>query len=100
MLTNGKIMTEAVSRASRRKHTPQRTCVVCRDKNAKRQLTRVVRTDAGVVVDPGGKLNGRGAYLCEKTSCWERAVNTDILSKALRVTLSAEDRQRLQQATP
>jgi predicted RNA-binding protein YlxR (DUF448 family) len=65
--------------------------VVCRDKEAKRQLTRVVRTAEGVVVDPTGKLNGRGAYLCDKTSCWERAVNTEILSKALRITLTAED---------
>lgn len=102
-MTIGKTMiksSEAGSRVVRRKHTPQRTCVVCRDKDAKRQLTRVVRAETGVVIDPSGKLNGRGAYLCEKTSCWERAVNTDILSKALRVTLTAEDRQRLQQAIP
>jgi hypothetical protein len=84
----------------KRKHVPVRTCVVCRTKDSKRTLTRLVRTDAGVKVDPGGKMNGRGAYLCESRSCWERAVNTQILNQALRTTLTDEDRQRLQQAMP
>lgn len=87
-------------RIPRRKHIPQRTCVICREKDAKRQLTRIVRTENGIVIDRSGKMNGRGAYLCDQASCWERAVNTDILGKALRMTLTAEDRQRLQQAIP
>ena len=83
-----------------RKHTPQRTCVVCRVKGDKRSLTRLVRTDAGVQVDSSGKMNGRGAYLCRNRSCWERAANSNLLNKTLRTTLSDEDRKRLQQATP
>jgi len=82
------------------KHVPRRTCVICRDKTNKRMLTRVVRTEQGIQVDPSGKLNGRGAYLCDRASCWERAMTTDILSRALRTSFSAEDRQRLQQAIP
>ena len=82
------------------KHVPMRTCVICRDKTNKRMLIRVVRTEHGIQVDPSGKLNGRGAYLCDRASCWERAMITDILSRALRTSLSAEDRQRLQQAIP
>jgi len=82
------------------RHVPVRMCVVCREKANKRTLIRVVRTELGVQVDPGGKLNGRGAYLCDRASCWERAVTTDILNKALRTSLTADDRQRLQQAIP
>ncbi|MBZ0286328.1 MAG: YlxR family protein [Anaerolineae bacterium] len=82
------------------KHVPVRTCVVCREKASKRTLIRVVRTENGIQVDASGKLNGRGAYLCDRASCWERAVTTDILNKALRASLTAEDRQRLQQAIP
>jgi predicted RNA-binding protein YlxR (DUF448 family) len=82
------------------KHIPQRTCVVCRTKDSKRGLTRLVRTEAGLVVDPSGKQNGRGAYLCDNLSCWQRAQETDILAKALRMTLEPEDRLRLQQAAP
>lgn len=82
--------------AGRPKHIPQRTCVVCRETNAKRSLTRLVRTaDEGVQVDPTGKRSGRGAYLCEQASCWKRALESDVLDKALRTTLTGEDRQRL-----
>jgi predicted RNA-binding protein YlxR (DUF448 family) len=81
----------------RAKHIPLRTCVICREKDSKRTLTRIVRTEHGVQVDPSGKLNGRGAYVCDKPSCWERAVTTDILNRALRTAMTAEDRERLQQ---
>jgi predicted RNA-binding protein YlxR (DUF448 family) len=53
-----------------------------------------------VQVDPGGKMRGRGAYLCDDKSCWERAVNTNVLDKALKTTLMDEDRRRLLQAMP
>ncbi len=82
------------------KKAPIRTCVVCREKAGKRELLRVVRTETGVMVDPSGKLNGRGAYLCERASCWERAVTSDVLNKALRTMLTAEDRERLRQNQP
>lgn len=74
--------------------------MICRTKDAKRQLTRIVRTENGVVVDPTGKLNGRGAYICSQVQCWERAMKTEALGKALRITLTGEDRLRLQQAMP
>lgn len=79
------------------RRVPMRTCVVCRDKDNKRQLIRLVRTDQGVVIDPTGKLHGRGAYLCDKPECWQRAATTDILGRALRTTLTDADRERLKQ---
>jgi hypothetical protein len=82
------------------KHVPTRMCVVCREKAGKRTLTRIVATPEGVMIDLTGKRNGRGAYLCEQKSCWERAVNTDLLAKALKTSLSAADRDRLQQQQP
>jgi predicted RNA-binding protein YlxR (DUF448 family) len=88
-----------MSQQGRRKHVPQRTCVVCRETNAKRTLTRIVRTaDEGVLVDPTGKRNGRGAYLCSQPSCWHNAVESNVLEKALRTTLTTDDRQRLREA--
>ena len=84
----------------RTKHIPVRTCVVCREKAGKRTLFRIVRTEHGIQIDPTGKMNGRGAYLCDRVDCWERAMKTDILSQALRTKLSDEDRIRLQQAKP
>jgi hypothetical protein len=79
---------------------PIRTCVVCHEKAGKRDLIRVVRTEQGIMIDTTGKHNGRGAYLCERTSCWERAITTDVLNKALRTMLTVEDREHLRQNQP
>ena len=77
----------------RPKHVPQRTCFVCRKKRDKRQLTRLVRTPEGpVVVDPTGKQNGRGAYLCDDLTCWTKVLgNGRLLNQALKTDVSAED---------
>jgi uncharacterized protein len=76
------------------KHIPQRTCIGCRSVLAKRTLVRLVRTPEGVLVDPSGKINGRGAYLHNQQSCWERGLK-GALAHALKVELTAEDRARL-----
>jgi predicted RNA-binding protein YlxR (DUF448 family) len=77
------------------KHVPQRTCVGCHTVRAKRTLVRVVRTPEGVKVDLTGKLNGRGAYLHNSRSCWERGLS-GALKNALKVELTTEDKQRLE----
>ena len=55
------------------KHTPIRTCIGCRQAEGKRTFVRIVRTPQGVVVDPTGKLAGRGAYVHRSPACWEAA---------------------------
>ncbi len=80
--------------AKRVKHVPQRTCVGCREILSKRALIRVVRTPAGLRVDPTGKLPGRGAYLHDRRSCWERGLKGG-LAHALKVELTDQDRETL-----
>lgn len=41
-------------------------------------------------IDPTGRQNGRGAYLCEKQACWQRAATSNALSRALNVPLTDE----------
>jgi hypothetical protein len=83
-----------------RKHIPMRTCIACRKAVEKRRLTRLVATETGVVIDATGKLEGRGAYVCEEVICRKRVAETDLLVKALRITLSAVDRQNLRELAP
>lgn len=83
----------------RSKHRPQRTCVVCREKREKRQLTRLVIVDDKLQVDRSGKANGRGAYLCGKPACWS-AAGRSLLSRALRRELHEDDCALLRQMTP
>lgn len=79
----------------RPKHVPQRTCIACRQVAGKRALVRVVRTSAGVEVDPTGKRAGRGAYVHATRRCWEQVLKGNRLEQALRTKLQAEDRVRL-----
>lgn len=74
----------------RTRHVPQRSCVVCRRQFDKRRLTRIVRTtDSGVLVDPTGKRNGRGAYVCDQPACWDKIVrHAGILNQALNAQLT------------
>ena len=80
----------------RGKHVPQRTCVGCRTVQAKRSLTRIVRTPEGVFIDTQDKLPGRGAYLHDLQSCWEKGLKSS-LERALKTELTNEDRQRLKE---
>jgi hypothetical protein len=82
------------------KQHPQRTCVTCREKKDKRLLIRLVLTDTGLQIDASGKMNGRGAYLCDAPDCWERAASSQILAKALRAEVSNDDRIYLRQIRP
>lgn len=86
----------------RTRHIPQRTCIVCRRKVDKRQLTRIVRTtDAGVVVDPTGKRNGRGAYVCEQPACWDKLTeNGQLLNQTLKTTVTEAELAAIAAAKP
>lgn len=85
-----------MAKKRKRKHVPQRTCVGCRTVQPKRSMIRVVRTAEGVQVDLTGKLPGRGAYLHDTPSCWEKGLK-GALAHALKTTLTPEDRERLRQ---
>ncbi len=85
----------SVSRKTgKRRHTPQRTCVACREVLPKRSMIRVVRSQHGVVIDSTGKMAGRGAYLHQQRSCWERGLK-GALAGALKAELTAEEREQL-----
>lgn len=86
------------SKPARVKHVPVRTCIACREPGAKRGLTRIVRTPEGDIrIDPTGKMNGRGAYLCDKPGCWERAVATPVLARSLNVQVTQEIRDYIKE---
>lgn len=79
------------------KHTPERTCIACRQVKPKRELLRIVKMpEAGVVIDEKGKMAGRGAYLCREKRCWDQGLKGKRLEFVLRAALSPEDRERLE----
>ena len=79
------------------KRIPQRQCMGCRERRAKRDMIRVVRTPEGTVsLDFSGKLNGRGAYLCPDPECLKKAIRSKALDRSLEVTIPQEVYDRLQ----
>ena len=73
------------------KKIPMRMCVGCREMKEKRDLIRVVRSPEGEVsLDPTGKKNGRGAYLCKDTECMKKALKQRQLERQLEVSLTQE----------
>jgi predicted RNA-binding protein YlxR (DUF448 family) len=57
-------------------------------------MVRVVRTAEGILVDPTGKIPGRGAYIHEYRSCWENGLKNG-LARSLKTELTPEDLSRL-----
>lgn len=78
------------------KKIPQRQCMGCRERKAKREMIRVVRgTDGNVSLDFGGKMNGRGAYICPKSECLKKAQRAKALERSLEVAIPEEVYDRL-----
>ena len=78
------------------KKIPQRQCMGCRERMAKRDLIRIVRQpDGNVSLDFSGKLNGRGAYICPNPECLKKAQRSKALERSLEVTIPEEVYDRL-----
>ena len=75
-----------------RRSVPIRTCVVCGKKSEKRGLVRIVASAEGQVdLDPSGKMNGRGAYICGEGCGENKRLQRGRLEHALRVTVAESD---------
>ncbi len=79
------------------KKIPMRQCMGCRERFPKRELIRVVRTTEGtVMLDFSGKLNGRGAYICPKSGCLQKARKAKSLDRSLETAIPEEVYDRLE----
>ena len=80
-----------------KKKIPQRQCMGFRERKAKKELIRVVRTPEGAVcLDFSGKLNGRGAYICPSADCLKKARKAKSLDRSLEVSIPEEVYDRLE----
>ncbi|RST13056.1 DUF448 domain-containing protein [Streptomyces sp. WAC05374] len=91
---------------SGRTHTracPERTCVGCRERAAKRDLLRIVVIKGDCAPDPRGTLPGRGAYVHPALVCLDLAVRRRAFPRAFRVPGpldTAGVRQYVEQSAP
>ncbi len=67
------------------KKTPLRKCLGCQEMKNKKGLIRIVKNkEDQFFVDATGKLNGRGAYICQAESCLEMAIKNKGLERSFQ----------------
>lgn len=73
------------------KKIPMRTCIGCGAVKPKKELVRIVLSqDKEPMVDRTGRMAGRGAYLCDDPSCFQRAVKRKSFARSFRTPVSME----------
>ncbi|MCK5915053.1 MAG: YlxR family protein [Deltaproteobacteria bacterium] len=78
---------------------PQRTCLVCRRKVAKKSLCRLVRDGDALYYDFRFRSPGRGYYICRSVECLTRFLEGKRRFGRLPLgaeALNRESRERLQ----
>lgn len=79
------------------KKTPMRTCIACKECKPKKELVRIVRNDNGFALDKTGKLNGRGAYICNKPECFDLLIRNKLLNKTFKTNVSQDDYNKIKE---
>lgn len=88
----------AENKQTSQKKVPIRRCVGCGEHFPKGELVRVLRTPEGeVVLDLIGKKSGRGAYICKKVSCLNKARKSKRIETSLEVTIPTEVYDRMEE---
>lgn len=69
----------------------QRTCMGCNSKKDKKDLIRIVINKEGnISIDRTGKLEGRGAYICDNIECLDKVIKTKRLERVLESKIDEE----------
>lgn len=75
---------------------PLRKCLGCEEMIGKKGLLRIVRDKEGEIsLDPTGKKNGRGAYICRSAACFEAARKRKAFERSLKCKIPEEVYERL-----
>ena len=73
-----------------------RRCTGCMEMKDKRTLIRIVlKQDGDIVMDPTGKSNGRGAYICDSEECLRKAAGHKGLERSFKCAVPKEVYEKL-----
>ena len=71
------------------KKIPQRKCIGCNTSKNKKELLRIVKNKENEInIDKTGKLQGRGAYVCNNIECLEKIIKSNKLEKTFEIKIS------------
>ena len=81
------------------KNIPQRTCIGCNEIKNKNELIRIVKNKEGqIFVDKTYKANGRGAYICNKETCFNKCIKTKALNRVFKSEIDNEIIENLRES--
>ena len=77
-------------------NNPQRTCIACKSVKDKNDLIRKEKTKEGEIeLDPTGRKNGRGAYICKDSGCFESLKKSKGMERSFKTQVSVTVYDRL-----
>lgn len=85
-------MSDGMARAE---HVPTRLCVGCNGRDARDRLVRFGIAAGALVVDEGGRLAGRGAYLHRAADCRRAFLSRKHSIRSLRASVNKRAREAL-----
>lgn len=63
----------------------------CNEKKDKKSLIRIVKNKEGIInIDKTGKLEGRGAYICDSIECLEKVIKSKRLERVFEAKIEEE----------
>ena len=73
------------------KKIPLRQCIGCGESKSKKEMIRILKTETeGVILDPTGRKNGRGAYICPSSECLKKAIKSRGLDRSFKMQVPKE----------
>ena len=77
------------------KKIPMRRCVGCMESKPKKELIRLTLESGRPKIDPSGKSNGRGVYLCGEVDCLDKAGKRKSIERGLGVSALTDEEKNL-----
>ncbi len=76
--------------------TPIRCCSLCRKRNEKSNMFRIVADNGSAVLDEKQNINSRGIYICKNIKCIENLIKVIDKSKFnLKIKVSNESLKKV-----
>lgn len=80
------------------KKVPTRRCTGCYEMKDKKNLIRIVKqSDGTFAIDKNGKLNGRGAYICDNQDCLAKSFKNKGLEKSFKCAVDKSVYEQLKE---
>ena len=68
-----------------------RRCISCNEQKEKKELIRIVKPkEEELQIDLSGKKNGRGAYICKKEECLNKAIKAKKFERCFELQIEED----------